>query len=112
MIEFLIMSLFAGIYGAKGFLENPKDLIGISIFAVSFWLWQIKVQQQISMELIDQMQDKIDEQSMFKVIINNLQESIIVTQQDKINIVNDKFLNEFREMIRLTKASKNAPDTA
>jgi hypothetical protein len=53
------------------------------------------MQQNINVEVINQMEEKIEEQSMFKQIINTLEESIIIAQDSKIEIVNDTFLNQY-----------------
>lgn len=57
------------------------------------------MQQNISVEVINQMQDKIEEQSMFKQIINTMEESIVICQENHIEIANDTFLNQFGHMI-------------
>jgi len=49
------------VYGVQDLLVNLKWFLIISIGAMFFWGWQIYVQQQICIELIDEMQAKIDE---------------------------------------------------
>ena len=66
----------------------------ISILMYILWVYQITMQQNINVEVLNKMHEKIEEQSMFKQIINNtLEESIVIAQDDKIEIVNDTFLH-------------------
>jgi hypothetical protein len=59
-------------------MEKISGIIFIAILTYIFWVYQIMMQQNINVEVINQMQGKIEEQSMFKQIINTLEESIVI----------------------------------
>jgi hypothetical protein len=41
------------------------------------------------------MSDKVEEQSQFRQIINHLEESILISNSNKIELVNDDFVTKF-----------------
>jgi hypothetical protein len=79
---FNIASIFVGVYGRAIFLEQIMGICVISVLTYIFWVYQIAMQQNINVEVLNQMQEKIEEQSMFKQIINSLEESIVIAQGD------------------------------
>ena len=100
LVFFNVSSIFVGIYGTDNFLQQIYGVMVISFFTYIFWVYQIMMQQNINVELITQMSGKIEEQSMFKQILNTLEESIIIIQSEQIEIVNDTFLNKFGDFIQ------------
>jgi len=77
-VFFNVSSIFVGIYGTESFIDQIYGVMIISFFTYIFWVYQIMMQQNINVELITQMSGKIEEQSMFKQILNTLEESIII----------------------------------
>jgi hypothetical protein len=90
-----------------GFAHIPEErladhIFGVffcSIFLYMFWLHQSAIHQEITVDFVEQMSEKIEEHIMFKHIINTLEESIVIASQNIIEEVNDCFLRHFGDII-------------
>jgi hypothetical protein len=78
-----VASIFVGVFGIEHMVDNISGICVISVLNYAFWAYQIMMQQNINVEVINQMNHKIEEQSMFKQIINNLEESILIVENNE-----------------------------
>ena len=63
---------------------------GILTVSINFYFMA-----KINNEFIDQVVHKLNTKEEFKFIIDRLEHSIIMVENDKIEFVNGKFLNQF-----------------
>lgn len=54
--------------------------------------YMIKIQYQMNNELITQMILNLEQNQQFKLIVQNLQESLVISSDEKIELVNEQFL--------------------
>jgi hypothetical protein len=45
------------------------------------------------MELIDNLQSKIEQKTQFELIVQNLEESIVIISENRMQMVNQHFMN-------------------
>ena len=64
--------------------------VGILTVSINFYFMA-----KINSEFIDQVVHKLNTKEEFKFIIDRLEHSIIMVENDKIEFVNGKFLNQF-----------------
>jgi hypothetical protein len=68
--------------------------VGLSCYAFFLHLFQFA-----NDEFIREMSEKIDYQNQMKVILDNLEESIIIYSYSKIKYANDRFIDNFQDSI-------------
>lgn len=59
----------------------------------------IVMSQKICLEFFGQMRVKVEEQCQFLSIINRLEESILIINQNKVELANDDFMQKFNQYI-------------
>jgi hypothetical protein len=72
-----------------------KSLFGIGIWGLFFFLVG-----KINIFLFYQMYSKIEDKAQFKIILENLEESIIIASGKEINYMNNKCIHDFQKTIK------------
>ena len=81
---------------------NLKTYVPQFIFASFFAVIMLSFTlRKISTQLLESLIKKLERNNEFKIILNNLGESIIVLSADSIEFVNNKFLEESHDQISL-----------
>jgi hypothetical protein len=96
LILFNISSMVVGTYGRERFLMELKDSVPSYAFAIAIWIVVIRIFQKVNTELIDNLQSKIEEKTQFELIVQNLEESIVIISENRMQMVNQHFMNYFR----------------
>ena len=95
----IILSSQVGVYGRDEFISKLGVVGAIALFCGFVVGQNLNHCQNINRELFDEMTKKVDEQSQFRQIINHLEESILISCDNKIELVNDDFLLKFNKYI-------------
>lgn len=103
VVLFIIVSLYMGCNDEYDNLTlNLKTYVPQFIFASFFAVIMLSFTlRKISTQLLESLIKKLERNNEFKIILNNLGESIIVLSADSIEFVNNKFLEEFHDQISL-----------
>ena len=86
----MIVSTFVGINGREN-LHFSQELI-IALFLVVVFSLNIVTSQNVCLEFFGHMRVKVEEQCQFLSIINRLEESILILNENKVELANDDFL--------------------
>ena len=104
---YLVASYFSGFYKEQA-TQSQEDSIRffIMFFAVLpagiylFWL-----NSKILNDFYIQLKRNLNRKDDFKLILDSLEESIIIINDNKIDFVNDMFLNQFKDSIYRMKSN-------
>ena len=83
--------------------KNPL----LFFFGFAIWYLQLSLVEKINKEGVDNLQAKLEQKNQFELIVKNLEESLVIITDNKWQMANQQFLNNFRKIIISEKASSN-----
>jgi hypothetical protein len=99
LVIFCLVTMLVGVYGIDTVVNDFQSYIVWLIYAAVVWYYQLRIMQNVNRELIHNLLGKIEQKGQFELIFENLEESLIIIEKDHIELVNEQFLNYFRNII-------------
>ena len=98
-----VLGVFIGIYGwEKLHMLESYDFVGIfAVIFISFFATYIIIRSNINS--LEALFKHIEDQEGLKQIFDNLDQSIIVFEEERLELINDQFLELFSEHIEKSK---------
>ena len=107
VVMYLIASYYSGINENK-VKQSQEDTIRFIIMAFAFipvGIYLFWLNSKILNDFYIQLKKNLSRKDDFKLILDSLEESIIIINDNKIDFVNDMFLNQFRNSIYRIKSN-------